>query len=104
MIYKADDYEKAKKLFEDSKRKISMINPIPPAFLFIFGAMLIPLFKGRLKSLYLLSVSVIAFIDLFFMETGMSWIYPFLNNDLIFLKVDRLSLVVGYIFILFPFN
>ena len=80
-----------------------MIKPIPPAFLFIFGTLFIPLFKGRLKSLYLLSVSVIAFIDLFLMEPGTNWVYPFLNNDLIFLKVDRLSLVVGYIFILIGF-
>jgi multicomponent Na+:H+ antiporter subunit D len=80
-----------------------MIKPIPPAFLFIFGALFIPLFKGRLKSLYLLSVSVIAFIDLCLMEPGTNWIYPFLNNDLVFLKVDRLSLVVGYIFILIGF-
>ena len=80
-----------------------MIKPIPPAFFFIFGALLIPLFKARLKSLYLLSVSVIAFIDLFLMEPGTYWVYPFLNNDLVFLKVDRLSLVVGYIFILIGF-
>jgi multicomponent Na+:H+ antiporter subunit D len=80
-----------------------MIKPIPPAFLYILGALFIPFFKGRLKPLYLLSVSVIAFINLFFMEAGTSWVHPFLNYDWIFLKVDRLSLIVGYVFILIGF-
>lgn len=80
-----------------------MIKPIPPAFLYILGALFIPLFKGRLKPLYLLSVSVIAFINLFFMETGTSWVHPFLSYDWIFLKVDRVSLIVGSIFILIGF-
>ncbi len=80
-----------------------MINSVPPAFLFIFGALLIPFFKGKLKPWYLLAVPVIAFVDLLSMQTGTNWVYPFLNYELIFAKVDRLSVVVGYIFILIGF-
>lgn len=53
--------------------------------------------------MYLLAVPVIAFADLLSMQTGTSWVYPFLNYELIFAKVDRLSVVIGYIFILIGF-
>ncbi|HUL36096.1 MAG TPA: Na(+)/H(+) antiporter subunit D, partial [Thermodesulfobacteriota bacterium] len=80
-----------------------MIKSVPPAFLFILGALLIPVFKEKLKPWYLLAVPIIAFVDLVSMETGANWVYPFLNYELIFAKVDRLSVVVGYIFILIGF-
>ena len=80
-----------------------MIKAIPPAALFILGAMLIPFLKGRVKQLYMLMVPVVAFIDILYLTPGTSWIYNFLGYDLIFCKVDKLSLVVGYIFIIIGF-
>jgi len=80
-----------------------MIKPVPPALIFILGALPIPFLKGKLKQLYLILVSVITFIDLLYLEQGTSWVYHFLEYDLIFCKVDRLSLVVGYIFVIIGF-
>ena len=80
-----------------------MIKAIPPALIFILGAMLIPFLKGKVKQLYMLMVPVVAFIDILYLREGTSWIYNFLGYDLIFCKVDRLSLVVGYIFIIIGF-
>jgi multicomponent Na+:H+ antiporter subunit D len=80
-----------------------MIKAVPPATLFILGAMLIPFLKGRVKQLYMLMVPVVAFIDILYLTPGTSWIYNFLGYDLIFCKVDKLSLVVGYIFIIIGF-
>ncbi len=79
-----------------------MIKPVPPAFIFILGAMLIPLLRSRerLKQSYLVLISVVAFIDLLYLEPGTSWVYRFLGYDLVFAKVDRLSLAIGYIFII----
>jgi len=80
-----------------------MIKAVPPATLFILGAMLIPFLKGRVKQLYMLMVPVVAFIDILYLTPGTSWVYNFLGYDLIFCKVDKLSLVVGYIFIIIGF-
>lgn len=75
-----------------------MIKTIPPAFILILGALLIPLFRGKTKQLYLLFISILVLIDLPFLETGTGGIIRFLGYDLIFAKVDRLSLAMGYIF------
>jgi multicomponent Na+:H+ antiporter subunit D len=82
-----------------------MIKPVPPAFIFILGAMLIPFLRvrGRLKQSYLILVSVVAFVDLLYLEPGTSWVYRFLGYDLVFAKVDRLSLAIGYIFVIIGF-
>lgn len=80
-----------------------MIKAVPPALIFILGAMLIPLLKGKLKQVYVLLVPAVAFIDLLHLNPGTSWVYQFLGYELIFCKVDRLSLVVGYIFVIIGF-
>jgi multicomponent Na+:H+ antiporter subunit D len=80
-----------------------MIKPVPPAMLFILGALLIPLLKGKLKKVYLLLIPAVAFLDILQLETGTAWIYRFLGYELIFCQVDRLSLVVGYIFTIIGF-
>lgn len=80
-----------------------MINPVPPAIIFILGALPIPFLKGKLKQLYLMLVPVITFIDLLYLGHGTSWVYQFLGYNLIFCNVDRLSLVVGYIFVIIGF-
>jgi multicomponent Na+:H+ antiporter subunit D len=75
-----------------------MIEFIPPAFIFILGAMLVPLLRGRIKSAYMLLLPVISFFFLVSVQTGTAWEVNFLGFDLVPLKVDRLSLVFGYIF------
>lgn len=82
-----------------------MINSIPPAAIFILGAFLIPLLKGRAKQAYMLLIPVLAFIDLLYMSSspGAHWVYNFLGYDLTFCRVDRLSMVFGYIFVIMAF-
>lgn len=80
-----------------------MIEPIPPAFLFLFGAWLIPLLKGKIKQGYLLLVPALALIDLLLLQPGSHWGYPFLNYWLVFAQVDRLSIIIGLIFVLIGF-
>lgn len=77
-----------------------MIKSVPPAMIFILGALPVPLFKGRLKQTYLLLLGGLGLIDLSLMEIGTHWMIRFLNYDLILLKADRLSLAMGIIFIL----
>ena len=80
-----------------------MIEVVPPAAIFIVGALLIPLLKGRLKSLYMLFLPVLAFINLLNMPKGKYWIIEFLGYDLVFGRVDNLSMVFGYIFVIITF-
>jgi len=80
-----------------------MINSPPPAVFFLLGALLIPLLKGKLKKAYLLLIPALAFLDMVQLENGTSWVYHFLGYELVFCRVDRLSLVVGYIFVIIGF-
>ena len=80
-----------------------MINTVPPAAIFIFGALLVPLLKGRLKSIYLLLLPIAGFINLINIPEGTHWVVRFLDYELVFGKVDRLSLLFGYVFHLVAF-
>jgi len=75
-----------------------MIEFIPPAFIYIIGALLVPLLRGRVKSFYMLLLPLISFFFLISAQVGTAWEINFLGFDLVPFKVDRLSLVFGYIF------
>ena len=76
---------------------------LPPALVFIIGALLIPVLKGKIKSALMLCLPVIAFIVLISTPEGEHWVVSILNYDLILGRVDRLSLVFGYIFVIISF-
>ena len=80
-----------------------MIPILPPAAIFIVGALFVPLFKGRLKSAYMLFLPVLAIVSLLNMPEGKYWIVRFLEYDLILGRVDKLSMVFGYVFALITF-
>ncbi len=80
-----------------------MINGIPPALIFLLGALLIPVWKGKLKQGYLVLLGLLSLGNLSQLEPGTYWRFPFLNYDLILLHVDRLSLAMGIIFIVIGF-
>ncbi|MEE8300574.1 MAG: hypothetical protein V3R28_04655, partial [Desulfatiglandales bacterium] len=81
-----------------------MINPIPPAFIFIGGAILLPLLKERrLRQVFQLLIPLVAFMDLLYMGQGTYWGYHFLGYELIFGRVDKLSLCFGYVFVIVAF-
>ena len=80
-----------------------MIDWVPPAAIFILGALLIPLFKGKARQLYVLIIPVIALANLLVMESGTKWTVGYLKYDLIFGQVDKLSMVFGYVFVIMAF-
>lgn len=75
-----------------------MIDFLPPAFIYIFGALLVPLLPGRIKSAYMLLLPVLSFFYLINMPPESTWQVNFLGFDLVPFKVDRLSLVFAYIY------
>ncbi|HBA27506.1 MAG TPA: Na(+)/H(+) antiporter subunit D [Nitrospinae bacterium] len=76
---------------------------INPAFLFILGSFLIPILKGRAKQTFLLLVPATAFLVVNSMSQGTYGAVQFLGMELIFGKVDRLSLVFAHVFTLMAF-
>jgi multicomponent Na+:H+ antiporter subunit D len=76
---------------------------IPPAAIFILGALLVPLFKGKIKQGYLLLVPLLAFQRLLSISEGIHFTYRFLGYDLIFGRVDKLSMVFAYVFVIAAF-
>ncbi len=80
-----------------------MISTVPPAAIFIVGALLIPLLKGRVKFVYMLLLPVIGFINLISVPLGTHWVVPFLDYEVVLGRLDRLSLLFGYIFHIISF-
>ena len=77
---------------------------IPPAFIYIIGALLIPLVRIRiLKQALVLLIPAIAFWNLINMPHGTYWTYQFLDYELIMGRVDKLSMVFAYVFVIMSF-
>jgi multicomponent Na+:H+ antiporter subunit D len=81
-------------------------NWFHPGLIYILGALLIPLFKGKSRNLYLLLLPILAFLNLLFTSKGLlisagkTWVFPFLGYELILGRIDKLSLVFAYIFVI----
>ena len=80
-----------------------MINSFPPAAIFIIGALFIPVLKGKIKSAFMLLLPVLAFFTLINTPEGNHWVFSLLDYNLIFCRIDRLSRLFCYIFILISF-
>ncbi len=80
-----------------------MIGSLPPVALFISGALLVPILKGRARSLLTILLPAAAFFLIAGLEPGSGWQVSFLGYDLTLLRVDKLSKIFGYIFTLNAF-
>ncbi len=80
-----------------------MIEPIHPFLPYLAGALLVPLLPRFLKRVVLLAVPVTAFLILLSMPEGTYWRVPFLNYQLVFGQVDKLSLIFAYVFVIISF-
>ncbi len=81
-----------------------MIEPVHPAFIFLIGVLLLPLLKNeRVKQLYLLFLPVLAFISLYSMPHGTYWTYKLMDYTITLGRVDLMSMVFAYIFVIFAF-
>jgi multicomponent Na+:H+ antiporter subunit D len=74
-----------------------------PALILIAGACVLPWVRGPLRQPLLLLVPVAAFAAVLVMQPGTFGVFPFLDWELTFGRVDRLSLVFAYIMTLMCF-
>ena len=71
---------------------------IHPGLLLILGAWILPLLKGRVKQGAMLVVPGAALIGCLLMTPGTHGVVSFLGQELVFGRVDSLSLVFSYVF------
>ncbi len=75
----------------------------PPALILIVGALFVPLFKGTGRSIYVIALPALALLYVLQLEIGTGWharLFPFVEEPLEFLRVDKLSKAFGIIFTL----
>ena len=80
-----------------------MIEALPPGLILILGALLIPLLQKRLQPFLALALPLLGFAQLLMLEPGVSHQLQLFDYQLIVVRVDRLSLIFGYIFHLAAF-
>ncbi len=80
-----------------------MIAEWPPAFLFLAAAAFAPFLPGALRKTVLLATPLAALVLVHFLPEGAHLTIPFLDNELVLCKVDRLNRVFGYIFCIISF-
>jgi len=78
-------------------------NMLPPALIFVLGAILIPFLRGKVKAVYMLALPVVVFITLLNLSLGNTWIVEFWGYELIMGRIDKLSLVFAYAFTIMAF-
>jgi multicomponent Na+:H+ antiporter subunit D len=77
-----------------------MIGDLSPGLILILGALLVPVLPGILRKIWVLALPVIAFVHLLGFEHGLHGIIPVFDVELVTLRVDRLSLIFGYVFLI----
>lgn len=77
-----------------------MITELNPGLTLIAGSLIIPLLKGRLRSLYLVLLPIAGLVHLSMLSDGTFGVFEFLGQSLETLRVDRWSMVFGWIFMI----
>jgi len=80
-----------------------MTGEFSPGLILIVGALLVPLLPGRLRGPYLLALPLIAFGHLMTLPYGEFGRVQFLGLNLITLRVDKLSVLFCYVFLIAAF-
>jgi len=79
------------------------LSNLPPGLILIFGALLVPLLKGKLKNIYVILLPALAFWQVYQLSDTATLSLPFIDLQLELLRVDKWSRAFGYIFTLNAF-
>ena len=80
-----------------------MTADLSPGLILILGALLVPLLSGRARAAYMLALPLVGLWHLVGLPFGELGQVQVLGLDLVTLRVDRLSAVFGYIFLVAAF-
>ena len=76
---------------------------VHPGLLLILGAWVLPFLRGRVRHAAMLVLPAAALVDCMLMTPGTYGVASFLGQDLVFGRVDGLSLVFSYVFSIMAF-
>ncbi len=77
-----------------------MTGEFPPGLILVVGGLLVPLLRGYLRAAFMLALPVIAFFYMIGLPYGELGKIQFLQLTLTATRVDSLSLMFGYVFLL----
>ncbi len=77
-----------------------MSAEFPVALVFLIGAALLPLIRGRLRAAWTMLLPLLAFAQLLSLQHGVHAQVELFGQTLVLMRVDRLSLLFGYVFTL----
>jgi multicomponent Na+:H+ antiporter subunit D len=77
-----------------------MSAEFPTALILILGSALIPVLRGGLRRAWILALPVLAFVQLIGLPHGSFGEVRLLDYTLVLMRVDRLSLLFGYVFLI----
>jgi multicomponent Na+:H+ antiporter subunit D len=76
---------------------------VHPALFFFLGSLLLPFLRGKAKKVFILLIPVLAIISVALTQYGNYGEYRFLNILCLFGRVDRLSMVFAWVFVIMSF-
>ena len=76
------------------------MTDVSPGLILILGALLVPVLRGWARSIYMLALPVAAFVHLVALPYGAFGQLEFLGFSLVTLRIDRLSSIFGYVFLI----
>jgi len=71
---------------------------LPPGLILIIGAFLVPFFPGNMRNVYMLLLPILGIWDLITASNGVYFPFEIFGYNLSPVRIDRLSLLFGYIF------
>ena len=74
------------------------MSEFPPGLILVLGALVIPFLKGSIRNLFMIILPVFGLLGLLAIEDGYTFTINILGLELTPVRVDRLSLLFGYIF------
>ncbi len=76
---------------------------ILPALPFLIGSIPIPFLRGGVRQAYLVLIAALGLLNVFMLKTQTSWVTEWIGFEITLLHADRISLLVGYIFVIIGF-
>ena len=80
-----------------------MPDTVPPAFIYLLGALIVPFLRGPLRQGFALAIPILAFINYCSIEKGVHWTFELLDFELILGRADAWSLLFVNIFTILSF-
>lgn len=80
-----------------------MPEALPPALIYLLGALIVPFLRGRVRQVFALAVPVVGLANFYLISKGIHWKVDLLEFELVLGRADGWSLIFAHIFSLIAF-